>query len=439
MPDYTVKDRETGQTITFRWNDPTPPNEADLAEVFKTARAQAAPAPAATEPGPDVIDRLLSLLPTAGGIAGGVAGGIGGTVGGLGVGGVPGAIGGATLGGAFGESVRQLANRARGDEAPSTPLDAAKAIATEGGLQGVAEGVGSAVTSGVMKGARAVYRGYLKPSLAARNVGKAPEIVETALREGIPVTKGGEAKAGRIISELQGVVESELQASPGRVDLRRVADKVRAFARQRYFRPGADQADYQAALAVADRIDAHPSLGIPPGVTPSRIDVPVAQANKAKTALQDSAASSYGTPNASATKRATKAGARELRLGIEGATGGSSGKVATLNARESKLIDTARAVRQAVEREANQSKLYGVKTLASVGVGGVDYARNQDPVRALATGAATRALVNTGTATTTAIVANRLAKQLGIGASSAARLAAYVMSEPEGEPKQVPE
>ena len=40
MPDYTVKDRESGQTITFRWNAPTPPNEADLAEVFKAARQQ---------------------------------------------------------------------------------------------------------------------------------------------------------------------------------------------------------------------------------------------------------------------------------------------------------------------------------------------------------------------------------------------------------------
>lgn len=236
------------------------------------------------------------------------------------------------------------------------------------------------------------------------------------------------------------MVDAELQASPGTVDLRAIADKVRTFAKQRYYRPGADPADYQAALAVADRIDNHPALGSAlTRATAANMDVPVSEANQIKRALQESASGSYGAPNAKASMRATKEGAREARLAIEGATGGASGTVATLNAREAKLIDVARAVKQAAEREANNSKLYGVKTLASVGVGGADYARNHDPMSAVAKGAATRALLNPTAATLASIVAFRLQRQLGIGASLASRLAAYVLSEPEGEAQEVPE
>lgn len=384
-------------------------------------------------------DLAVDLLPMAGGTLGGIVGGIGGTVAGFGVGGAPGAIGGAALGGGAGEAAKQLINRARGMETPTSPLAAATDIAKEGAIQGAAEGIGGLVTKGVAKGARAVYRGYLKPSLAAKHVGKAGEIVETALREGIPVSQGGASKAQGLIAELRQVVDSELQASSGQVDLRAIADKVRAFAKARYYRAGADPSDYNAALAVADRIDNHPALGSAvTRATAASVDVPVAEANQVKRALQESAASSYGAPNANATARATKEGARETRLAIEGATGGTGGVVAKLNAREAKLIDAARAVRQAVEREANQNKLVGVKTLASIGAGGVEYGRSGDPLAAAATAAGTRTLLNPRNATTIAIVANRIARELGVGAGVASRLAAYVLSEPEQQAGEVP-
>lgn len=41
MPDYTVKDNQTGKSVTFRWDGPQPPTEADLAEVFAAARQPA--------------------------------------------------------------------------------------------------------------------------------------------------------------------------------------------------------------------------------------------------------------------------------------------------------------------------------------------------------------------------------------------------------------
>ena len=396
----------------------------------------AAPTAPADDP-MSTIDRLLSLLPMAGGMAGGVIGGIGGTVAGMGVGGVPGAIGGAALGGGLGESLRQLANRARGEEAPATPMDAARGIGTQAAIQGGAEAAGGAVMRGAQKGARAVYRGYLKPSLAAKNLSKAPEVVETALNEALTLTQSGGAKAQRIIGELKAEVDRLVASTPGTIDLKQIADRVRAFAKRKYYKPGGDPSDYQAALGVAERLDTHPALGLPPGAKPTRVDVSLSQANEAKRALQSGASSSFGVPNAGAKKAAEKKGAYRLRQGIEAQTGGPTGQVAKLNARESKLIDAARAIRQAVEREANQNKIYGVKTLmAGVGVGGGSYARGDDAPTALAKGAAARALLTPGAQSLAAIVANRIAKGLGVGTSTATRLAEYVLSESEEQPEQ---
>jgi len=49
MPDYTVKDSQTGKTITFRWTGEQPPTEADMAQVFSEARQ----APAAEQATPE--------------------------------------------------------------------------------------------------------------------------------------------------------------------------------------------------------------------------------------------------------------------------------------------------------------------------------------------------------------------------------------------------
>ena len=45
MPEYTVRDTATNKTITFRWNAPQPPTDADMEEIFAAAAASvAAPA-----------------------------------------------------------------------------------------------------------------------------------------------------------------------------------------------------------------------------------------------------------------------------------------------------------------------------------------------------------------------------------------------------------
>ena len=40
MPDYTVYDRASKKTVTFSWEGDTPPNDADMREVFKAAKTE---------------------------------------------------------------------------------------------------------------------------------------------------------------------------------------------------------------------------------------------------------------------------------------------------------------------------------------------------------------------------------------------------------------
>ena len=374
-------------------------------------------------------DTAVDALPTLGGIGGGIIGGIGGTVAGMGVGGVPGAIGGATLGGGAGEAAKQLVNRMRGVAAPGTPLEAATSIGAQGAIQGAAEGIGAGVAGAATRGARAVYRGFLKPSISARMAPKANQIVQTALDEALPITRGGAQAGQRVINELRAEVDGILAKSQGRVDLRAIADKVRAFAKRKYFKPGADQTDYKAALDVADRLDRHPSLGIPPGVTPTRIKVPAAAANETKRALDASVGDTGFGVKTGATRTAEKFARRETRGALEAV----EPAIRPLNARESKLIDATRAISQAVEREGNRNAIFGVPTIMAGAMGGGEYARSGDPASAAAMVLAARAGMHPAVASRIAIVASKMARELGVAASTAARLAVFVASEDAGQ------
>lgn len=390
-----------------------------------------------------LAEKAADLLPAVGGTIGGFAGGI------------PGAI----LGGAAGEGYQQLAEHAT--ELPGAVADVIRGLvshpietlqgfnagageglteaAKQAGIQGGAEALGGLVAKGATSTAKAVYRGYLKPSLSAKMLPKAQQIVESALSEGIPVAKAGVETANRVISDLRGQVDRILANAPGRIDLVDIADQVRAFARRKYFKPGADLTDYKAALAVADRIDRHPSLGLPSGASPTRVEVSLSDANQVKRALQDSAAGSYGQPNASAVGRAEKVGGRELRLGLENQTGGAAGSVAQLNARESKLIDVAKTVARAVEREANQNPLVGMKTVLAAGAGTGYGVHTGDPATAAGMALALRVGLQPAIASRAAIVAFRLSRELGIGAASAARLAVAALRDQPDQQQQEPD
>jgi hypothetical protein len=455
VPTYRITDPKTGRTLKVTGD--SPPTESELEGLFAAASGQTrTDAPITVErPGPkpqtrDALSRMLDLLPTAGGIGGGIVGGVGGTAFGMGFGGVPGAVGGATLGGGSMEALRQAIEEFRGVERPDGSLDAAKQIATQGAIQGGSELVGAGIAKGASAGARAVYRGYLKPSLATRELPKAPQIVETALKEALPITRSGESTAQRLIADLRAQVDDVLARTPGKADLKAIADRVRSFARKRYFRPGKPNEDYEAALRVADAIDAHPSLPRRPGPTVTReVDSAILDAsgrpmrvtetvpgppvvdtkvslpglNKVKQGLDEAIGEANFGVERGATKTTQKVGRHAARRTIEA----QAPSVGPLNARESKLIDAAKAIAKAVEREANQNKLYGVKTIAAGAYGGNRYMQGDSPVEAALKGLAARGLLQAGPQSKFAILANRFSRELGVTAASAARLAAYVL------------
>lgn len=434
------------------------PDDATDAEIAEALGAP--PATARTTPEGKArswVDTAVDLLPMAGGTLGGIVGGIGGTAFGMGIGGIPGATGGAALGGAAGEALRQLANLARG-EAPMTTEDAALGMAKQGAIQGGAELAGGLVAKGATKGAQAVYRGYLKPSLAGRKIQKANQIVHTALDEAIPISRRGTAKADKLIAELNAQVNDELSRVDGPLDLHTIAERVRGFARRVYNRPGVPVEDYHAALRVADSIDKHSTLMRPGPLVAREVEsklldpsgqpfkttkmvtgpkvaqtkVPATEVNVLKQSLDRSIGEANFGVERGATKTTQKVGRATARRQLERV----APQVAPLNAREAKLIDAAEAIKRAVERDANQNPLYGVKTLASIGVGGGSYATGDDPLTAVAKGAAMRGVLTPGVQSSIAIVANRIARELGVSVSTATRLATYVMSDAEQQAEQ---
>lgn len=145
-----------------------------------------APTPRAIPPppaGPSLPSTVASVGTEALPMVGGMAGGLAGLPGGL-----PGAVGGAALGGAGGEAFRQLINRARGRETPSTPLEAATDIAGEGAVQGVSELVGQGLGRGITGIGRAMVENAVRPPITFQN--EFPHIIDTVVRERLPVGAG---------------------------------------------------------------------------------------------------------------------------------------------------------------------------------------------------------------------------------------------------------
>lgn len=475
MPTYRITDPATGRTIEI--DAPNPPPERVVRQMFEQLYAQDAPtAPAvAQEPSQATPEGRSGVL--------GVATGIGKealrrvtNLGNVAREYVPGVAqldrlvppvelpesavtptGGAERTGAFLEQLGEFAIPAgkiglAGNMVKSGVTGAVQALTpdaepsdvlTAGALSAAVPAVVHGVTSGVRAGARGLYRQFLKPSLAHKSIREARSIVDTAIREGLPMSPRGAGydeskhlagKAADLITNLRAEAVKQLAAHPhptGRVDLKAVADGLRAWGRQKYFRPGVDLSDYEAVLKVADRIDAHPSLGIPPGVRPTAIRAGLPKAEEVKQALQASA--TYGVPNATAENAATQHGAFLARTALEGQAGGPQGAYALINAREAKLIPAAKAIAHAVEREANQYKMHGWKNVTSGLLAGGGIAAGQDPDDAALMALAFRAGLSPALMSRVAILADRLASSMGIGANIAGRLAVSLLLESQGD------
>ena len=411
---------------------PDDATDAEIAAALDAIDRQ----PSLMAPKPTWGDMAVNALPSIGGTLGGLAGGTlgAGTV----VGAVPGAITGATAGGGVGEAIRQLVDRFMGVDQPTPLLQRAKDVAVEGAVQGGAEALGAGASKFIIQpAAKAVMRGYLKPSLAATEIRKAREIVDTALSEALPVTAGGERRAERLIADINKQVGGMLQGVKGKVDLQAVANKVRSFAQAKYFKPGVSDADYQAALEVADLIDQHASLKLPSGARITQVNAK--GANEIKTAVRPNSRA-YGQQGASAEAEARKAAGSDMRQAIEDVAA-KEGKteIGPLNERERKLIDAQGAILRAAGREENKGlNPTAVPNLLGGLVGSEEYARTRDPASSIAWAMATRAALSPAIATRIAIKASQLSKN-GYAPAAAARMAMEFFSESEQKPQRNPQ
>jgi hypothetical protein len=370
-----------------------------------------------------VLSGATENAPTVGGAIGGMVGGA--------VAGPPGAVGGAALGGAAGSLAKAAIQRPQ--EALAHPLETAGYALANAAGQGAAEGVGQAVAKGIPAAATAVYRGYLKPSLAAASIHNADAVVDTAIKEALPISRSGAEKGQALISKLKDQVTAIQKNSPNLTDLHQVADELRMWATKTFFKPGVPTSDFDAALKVADSIDKHASLGLQAGAASIPVDQTFAQG--IKSGLQQTGANASILDSA-ATKQANEAGGHFMRTAMEKATP----EIAGLNARESKLIPAVEAISRAVQRDSNTYQDFrGVRGILSTAVGGEEYKRTGDPWGAAVAAAGMYAGTKPAVISRAAIVASRLGKMSGIAPASAARVALAVVQGQMNQSEQTPE
>lgn len=418
---YEFTDPESGMTLEV--SGPTPPSEAVLRQMFADARKTAPPAddtPSVMEStGSKVARTVGNALPTIGGMAGGLAGAPGGPAASAGL---------AALGGAAGEFGRQTINAMRGRPTDSPVADAALA-----GLgQGAAEVVGAGAAKALSAGGKAVYRGYLKPPLSERLLPKAEQTVETAIREGLPVSGRGQQMGEALITDLHAKVDALIGPSQRTVDVKQIANGIRNYAKSKYYKPGRDLSDYEAAMSVADKLDNHPSFNIPPGVNPTAIRVRLSKAEEIKRALDDS----IGDTQFGVTSGAKTATEKAARHDINKAIKAQMPEVGPLNRRQSQLIDTVKAIGRAVGREENKDALVGWRSMASGATAAAGVGAGQDPKYAAAMGLLLRGALSPAVASRVALTAVRASSQLGLGMTEAIRLALLAGTSDEVEQPQ---
>jgi hypothetical protein len=149
---------------------------------------------------PTWTDTAIDALPTMGGMAGSIAGGKSTPVG----------MALSGLGGAAGESLRQIANVARGrmESVPDTPMGQLRQIATEGAKQGGLEALGRGAVGLTKRVARATMQGAIPKAIAKEfdTVNLPQEMLD---RGALP----GSSRSARRISGLSQAANTERTAA----------------------------------------------------------------------------------------------------------------------------------------------------------------------------------------------------------------------------------
>lgn len=372
------------------------------------------PVAASQTASPSIWDTVKSYLPsrrTALQAGGAIAGGA------LGVpaGGPFGAALGGGLGAGVGESIDQLIGRFRGEpETPQTSGEAARRIGSGMSLGAAQEGIGAAIPGIARSAAQGLYRNTLKPSttLAAD---EATNLVNTGLRERIPVSEKGLGKLNRTVSGINQDIDTAIAGNPkATISPTAVARRIDPAVNDFQYKDL--QGDSAAAEGEKQRFLAEHSTPVqyspyPPPHTPSLsfpvqpqtyaretpILAPRAQAMK-KAIWQELAPNDFGTV-AEGYKQARKLEGSGLREELQSQFPSIQG----LNAREGNLLELRPQLNRAVNRIANRNAV-GID--APLTAGAMDAVTGNAPLSIAA------AAAKTLPGSRTAILLNRLAKPL---------------------------
>jgi hypothetical protein len=121
-------------------------------------------------------------------------------------------VGGAALGGGAGEAAKELINRFRGADAPTSSLDAAKNIGASGAVQGAGELAGQGAAAALRPVAKGVYGLALRPAKALRDKYGLGNLIEEGFANRIMPTAGGVAKAEGKVAESRAAQRGMAQA-----------------------------------------------------------------------------------------------------------------------------------------------------------------------------------------------------------------------------------
>lgn len=422
---YTVRDAQTGRTVTFAWSGAEPPTDADLADVFAEA-GDATPAASgevnAASFGTRLTDAMYAAspaplfepdqLPTTFGAVGAAAGGPAG----------------AAVGGAGGALVRDLIRANQSDpRTPRTALAAAGNVGGSAALQGALTGAGNVVSGQLAKRGHRLYQGLLKPSKGSR--AEFPDAVETLLRERATISQAGADKIGRRLvqssDEAKALIAGATDAPP--VTGREIVSE---------YAPVVGELRKRAAIGQPSQLSEVGARGRRV-MQQSKQGIPLARAQELKQTAQTASSGAYrqlergGAKELSAESLLDKATAGGLRKAIETRVPAIKG----VNQRTQSLMGAERALEDALAREGNTLP-FGMRDVMGL-LGGGALGAVGGPVGA-SSGAATglalmRLLAQPRPGSATAIGMHELSK-MPLDQAIRMLLAAYSQSETPDEP-----
>lgn len=247
-----------------------------------------------------------------------------------------------------GEFMDRLAYDAGGkvtDLTGSPKLGFAANVATQAVPTMIGGLVGSKAKPAVEGAGRFFMQSALKPGKAARQSGKAGRAVDTMLKEGMNVSKGGVEKMQTMVDDLNNVVDDIVKNSSTTVDRDKVVNYLQDVVKKFENRPDAIEAQ-KAVEKAWEQFVTHPMVS-------GSKQIPMQTAQQLKRGYQASVGDKgYGDLKTAATE-SEKAIARGLRTEM---AAGEPGIVSPLS-REAELINAKKLAAERVLADANKNPI----------------------------------------------------------------------------------